>query len=279
VKQYPAIPRLADAPSDLLEGHLWLIEKVDGAHLRFQLQEEGYLRFGDRNRVYDPEDVPEPYQHAVRHIREEFDRPALREAVENVEDIVFFGVATHEHTIEYDWDHTPSVLGYDIWDASEGQFRPLASVEQIFESLGLDAVNVFERERPARDFDPDSFTIPDSAYYDGPAAGVVVRNKQGQRGTLVHPQVADADESVEVDTSVEGLARRYATDEYFETVASRLEDKKWDVTVDVFYEHALEDILRRNHRTLFQSRPPVDMEAFKSEVAALVRAYLDERDK
>lgn len=279
MKQFPSIPRLEDAPSDLLEGHLWLVEHVDGARVRFQLQESGRLRFGDRRRVYDPEDVPESYQHAVRHIQECFDRAALREAVDSVESIVFFGTAMHQHAVDYDWERTPSFLADDIWDASADQFRPVASVGQIVERLGLDAVNVFERERNARDFHPDSYTIPASAYYDGPAAGVVVRNKQGQRGVLHNPEVEAPEETPVVDASADELAGRYATDRRFERVASRLDDRGWDVTVDVLYERTLDDILRENHRTLFEGTHSVDMAAFRSEVAALTQSFLDDRDE
>ena len=279
MKQFPSIPRLEDAPSDLLEGHLWLVEHVDGARVRFQLQESGRLRFGDRRRVYDPEDVPESYQHAVRHIQECFDRAALREAVDSVESIVFFGTAMHQHAVDYDWERTPSFLADDIWDASADQFRPVASVGQIVERLGLDAVNVFERERNARDFHPDSYTIPASAYYDGPAAGVVVRNKQGQRGVLHNPEVEAPEETPVVDGSADELAGRYATDRRFERVASRLDDRGWDVTVDVLYERTLDDILRENHRTLFEGTHSVDMAAFRSEVAALTQSFLDDRDE
>lgn len=279
MKQFPSIPRLEDTPSDLLEGHLWLVEHVDGARVRFQLQESGRLRFGDRRRVYDPEDVPESYQHAVRHIQECFDRAALREAVDSVESIVFFGTAMHQHAVDYDWERTPSFLADDIWDASADQFRPVASVGQIVERLGLDAVNVFERERNARDFHPDSYTIPASAYYDGPAAGVVVRNKQGQRGVLHNPEVEAPEETPVVDGSADELAGRYATDRRFERVASRLDDRGWDVTVDVLYERTLDDILRENHRTLFEGTHSVDMAAFRSEVAALTQSFLDDRDE
>lgn len=39
MKQYPSIPRVDTAPGDLFaEGHLWILEKVDGANMRFQLQ-------------------------------------------------------------------------------------------------------------------------------------------------------------------------------------------------------------------------------------------------
>lgn len=278
MKQFPSTPRLEDAPPDLLDGHLWLVEYVDGAPFRFQLQDSGRLRFGDDQRVYDPDDVPAPYQHAVRHVQERLDRTALREAVENVTDIVFFGTAMHRQAIEYDWDRTPSFLGSDVWDAGDDQFRPVTSVGKIFDQLGLDAVAVFERERNARDFDPDSYTIPASGYYDGPAAGVVVRNKQGQRGLLPNPDVATPDETPVVDASATELAGRYATDRRFERVASSLEDRGWDVTVDVLYERTLDDILRANHRTLFEGTRSVDMAAFRSEVAALTQSFLDNRD-
>ena len=38
MKKFPSIPRVANAPDGLLEeGHLWLLEKLDGANFRFQL--------------------------------------------------------------------------------------------------------------------------------------------------------------------------------------------------------------------------------------------------
>ena len=139
MKQFPSIPRLANAPDRLFEtGHIWLLEKVDGANVRFQLQESGLIVVGDRSRVYDdPDAIPTPYRHAVRHIRENLDRQALRRAVDDPTEIVFFGEAMHHHTIEYDWQRTPSFLGFDVWSTSKQQFYPFDAVERIFERLGL----------------------------------------------------------------------------------------------------------------------------------------------
>jgi len=187
MKQFPSIPRIEAAPDDLLsEGHLWLLEKVDGANFRFELQASGLLRFGDRSRVYDdPDDVPGPYQHAVRHIQTNLNREALRNAVDDVETITFFGEAMHHHTIEYDWERTPSFLGFDVWSDETGRFLPPDRIEQIFERLGLQTVPVIERERPAKYFDPTSYEIPNSQFYDGPAEGVVLRNKRDQRAKVL----------------------------------------------------------------------------------------------
>ena len=277
MKLFPSIPRRANAPEELFRtGHLWLLEKVDGANFRFQLQQSGRLRFGDRNRVYqDPTKVPAPYQHAVRYVQEQLDREALRAAVDDVEEIVFFGEAMHRHTIEYDWDRTPSVLGFDVWSAADEAFRPPGAVNRIFERLGLQPVNAVDRELSARDFDPDSYSIPQSAWYDGPAEGVVVRNKRGQRAKLLHPDFREVEETIPVDASAEELAAKYATERRFEKLVGAFEDRDQAINFDALYDRVLEDILREEHKRLYHGSQEIDMSAFRSEVAARTQAFLD----
>jgi len=278
MKTYPSIPRVSNAPAELFEeGHLWLLEKVDGANFRFQLQQSGLVRFGDRSRVYeDPADVPDPYQHAVRHIQESLDRTALRNAVDDAEQIVFFGEAMHHHTIEYDWERTPSFLGIDVWSATTESFRPPDAAERIFQHLGLQPVNAIERELPARDFDPDAYTVPQSAWYAGPAEGVIIRNKQGHRAKLLHPDFREVDDTVPVDASAAELARKYATTRRFEKLAAKFDDQEQPVTFERLYERVLEDIVREEHKRLYHGGQPVDMRTLRDEVAALTRAFLDE---
>jgi hypothetical protein len=48
------------------------------------------------------------------------------------------------------------------------------------------------------------------------------------------------------------------------------------VTVETLYERTIEDIVREEHKRLYHGSDPVDMETFRSEVAALTRAFLDE---
>ncbi|MDJ1430509.1 RNA ligase family protein [Halostagnicola sp. A-GB9-2] len=280
MKKFPSIPRVANAPDDLLkEGHLWLLEKVDGANFRFQLRQSGLVRFGDRSRVYDdPDEVPVPYRHAVDHVRENIDREALRNAVDDVEDIVFFGEAMHRHAIEYDWGRTPSFLGFDVWSADAGKFYPLDTAERIFDRIGLRPVNVFERERRARDFDPDSYAIPESKWYDGPAEGVIVRDKRGRRAKLLHPAFREVDETVPVDAPVEALAGRYVTERRLEKVAAKLEDRNRPVNFETLYDRVVTDIVREAHKELYHGSAPVDMESFRSEVGALTRRYLEARN-
>jgi len=279
MKQFPSIPRVDDVSEEIFEdGHLWLLEKVDGANMRFQLQQSGLLRFGDRSRVYDdPDAMPDPYRHAVRHVRDNLDRDALRRAVDDVEAYVFFGEAMHRHTIDYDWERTPSFLGFDVWAAADDRFLSPDAVEGIYERLGLQSVNAVERERRAREFDPTSYDIPQSAWYDGPAEGVVIRNKRGGCAKLLHPDFREVDETIPDDADASALARRYATEQRFRKLAAKLEDGEQPVTVETLYERAIEDIVREEHTRLYHGSDPVDMQSFRSEVAALTRAFLDAR--
>lgn len=276
MKQYPPIPRLEDAPEGLLEsGHLWLTELIDGAQLRIQLRDSGLLRFGDRERVYDdPDAIPAPYRPAVRHVRERLDREALRAAIDDVESVVLFGEATHYRTIEYDWERMPAFLGFDVWSADSETFRPPDVTEQIFERLGLEPVNALEREYNTRDFDPDAYSVPDSAWYDGPAAGVVVRNKTGGRAKRLASAYRSADGPEPIESSAEELAETYATDRRFEAIARELDARGEAVSFDTLYERVFEAIVREEYGRLFHDESSIDVSAFRSALATRTQLYL-----
>ncbi|MFC6730384.1 hypothetical protein ACFQDG_17165, partial [Natronoarchaeum mannanilyticum] len=200
MKSRPPLPPIDEMRDELLGGgHLWLQEYVDGGALRFQLREDGAIRFGDRERAFEPGDPPLPYRHALAHVRENLDRQALRDAVADVGAVTFFGVATHRKSIDYDWARTPPVLGTDVWSATEKSFLPPDRVEQIFRRLGLAPVNAVRKELRAQDFDPDAYEFPASEWYDGPMAGVVVRSKTGGAARLLAPEFREADESAAGD--------------------------------------------------------------------------------
>jgi hypothetical protein len=276
MKRYPPIPRVEDAPEELFDrGHLWLQELVDGVHLRFRLLESGEIRFGGRTRVYDPDEIPLSVRCAVRHVRERLDREALRTALGNTADAVFFGVATTRRGVDYDWERTPPFLGVDVWSVADERFRPPDAVEQIYDRLGLAAVNAFEKEVRAADFDPASYEIPTSNWYDGPAAGVVVRNKTGGRAALVDSDVREPADPEPVEASVSELVRRHATDARFERLARELADRGIAVTFDAMYDRALEAIARETR--LFDEDAGVDPGAFRSEMAPLLQQFLSER--
>ncbi|MFP9061283.1 RNA ligase family protein [Natrialbaceae archaeon A-chndr2] len=277
MKDYPAIPHATAAPDRIFEsGHLWLLEKVDGEPFRFQVRSSGLLRFGDRNRWYDdPNAVPKPFQHAVSHVRANLERSALRDAVDDSESLVFFGEAMHRQRIDYDWDRMPSFLGFDVWNDDTDRFYPPDTVEQIYERLGLYPVNAFERERRARDFDLESYTVPQSHWYDGPAEGVIVRDKRGTRAKILHPTSDDLEDPVQEVATAAQLVERYATDERIAGVAATLEARDGAVTLEALHERVLEAIGREANHQLYRADGAVDMDAFRSALWDALRRWMD----
>ncbi|MBP1986852.1 hypothetical protein [Halolamina salifodinae] len=278
MKQFPPIPAIDDASASALSGHLWLLEAVEGSILRFQLRDAGRLRFGSARGTYrDFDAVPPECRRAVRHVRERLDREALRGAVDEVSDLTFVGWATHRERIDYDWARLPPFLGLGVWSAESEAFRPPDAVEGIYERLGLHPANAFERERNSRDFDPEGYTIPESAWSDGPAAGVVVRDKSGGRVQRKNSGIStESRGSGEFAgaTDAESLAAAVATDQRFQRVADRLRGRGWELSVDVLQERTLDDIYREEHGRLFASEHDIDRAGFRAAIATRAQQFL-----
>lgn len=277
MQPFPPVPPVADAPASLLDDnssggghHLWLQEWVVGAPLRFRLTESGLLSFGDDDRVFDADGVPVGYERAVAHVRATFDRPALRAALDDVSDAVFYGVATREEGVAYDWDRTPPFLGVDVWTA-DGGFRPPDAAEALFDRLGLTPVNAVAKEVRADSFDPESYELPESAWRDGPAAGVLVRTKTGDRAKLV----GDWSPPDPLRGAPSEVAEPLATDERIEAAAERVAgDGGAAADVSAVTDRVVAELGRREYARLFGDGAAVDEAAFRSAVAERVGRVL-----
>jgi len=309
MRRFPPLPDLDDeeAPDHVLEGHLWLLELIDGSGLRFRMDDSGLLRFGGPEATYaDLDAVPLALRSAVRCVRDRFGREALRSAVDDPAGVTFFGVATHRRGTDYDWDRLPSFLGTDVWvggggeaDAgtTDGAFRPPDSVAAIFDGVGLDPVNAVAREVNARDFDLDRYAVPASAWRDGPAAGVVVRNKRGGRGRIVRGVVDGGDEGDDGDAdwtesgdptdggsgdsvAPDELAATHAGRERFERIVASLERRGDPATVDALADRTIEAVARETSLrfgTEHSGPAGVDVARFRASVVERARAFLDDR--
>ncbi|MGQ3327685.1 MULTISPECIES: hypothetical protein [Halorubrum] len=290
MRSFPPLPDVRDsrAPDALLSGHLWLLELIDGTGLRFRMEASGLLRFGDPETTYgDPGAAPVALRPAVRDVRERFDRDALRDAVDTPEGVTFFGVATHHRGTDYDWDRLPPFLGTDVWigthegsesEARAGAFRPPDAAAAIFEGVGLDPVNAIEREVNGRDFDPEAYAVPQSAWRDGPAAGVVVRNKRGGRGVI---RAADGPtdtgaEAPAVDDP-EAIAATYVTDDRFERVVEALDRRGEEPTVDAVADRIVEAIARETPVRFAGGGGSADPARVRTAVIERTRRRLDDR--
>jgi hypothetical protein len=271
MKSHPSPPQLEDAPEGLLSrGHLWLREHVVGPRVRFTMESSGLLIFGDRERVFD--DIPPKYEHAVRHIRDEFDRDAFHSAVENPSAYDFFGVAPCHVGVDYDWDRLPSFLGLAIWSESNEQFVPSDRADKVFARLNLTPVNTFQKEVNVRDFSPEQFEMPDSAWYDGPAAGVRIENRSGGNALLTEPTVGEQPTDQLAHDEPPAVASELVTDTRVNRAVEAVEAAGNTVTTGEVQTRVFEMIVREEYVRLDQSG--VDVETLRSAVGSVVAQRL-----
>lgn len=249
MKAPPSLPPVAET-EQLLTGHLWIVEDIVGLRLRFQLTATGLLQFGDSETMFDAKRVPLPYRRAVRTVSDSLDRETLRVAVSDVSQIVFFGVVPVAGTVTDDLDAMPAFLGTDVWDGTSEAFRPPDAAHGIFERLNLTPVNTFERELSARDFDPDTYQIPDSGWAETPAAGVIIKNKRGKRGRLTNPAVEPTIGAAAPEQSADSLAETAVTEARVSEIQQTLETTGEPATVDSVTDRILAQLGRRRP-TLF----------------------------
>ncbi|WP_255195704.1 hypothetical protein [Halorarius litoreus] len=264
MEPFPATPGLDDAPADLFEtGHIWLQEFVVGAPLRFRVTDAG-LAFGDERREFEQWAEPAGYRFAVREVREQFDEDAFRSAVEVPDAYTFFGVATRHEGLDYDWARLPGFLGVDLHAPDKG-FRPPDVAEQAFERLGLAPVNAIAKELATRDFRPDRYAFPSSEWYDGPVAGVLVRNKRGGRAVIENAAV----EPTKPETlAPETLVEQYLTEGRIDRIATDLGDS---ASVDTVLDRLVDELVREHYASLGDS---VDAGAVRSAAAESVARRL-----
>lgn len=269
MKPYPSLPDLDSLPPEHFEGSVWIRELVVGEALRFGVSEGGYLRFAVGERTFE-ESPPFWLRRSVGHVRRSFDVDALLREASHPTELVFYGVATIRDGVEYDWARLPPFLGFDARDRTRERWLPNDAVERAFERLGLAAVNSFEKELPVRHFYPERYEIPDSAWYDGSAAGVVVRDSHGNRAVRRNPDVEGAvDPGPDFPADPEGLASAVVTADLVERLAA---DPDHGATFDALFEATLEESFRLAHATVRGWDEP-EMRTFRGVVAERVREF------
>lgn len=280
VRDLPTVPSLADAPSDHLQGHVWVQELLDGAAVRFGVADAGYLRLGDDQQVFD--EVPPALRYAERALDRAFDLGAYLDTVDEPARYTFVGVATHRRTVDYDWDRLPAVVGTAIWDGSDQRWLPPDRVEQAFDRLGPPPVTVVEKERSVEQRPLAGYDLPDSAWYDGPAAGVTFADKRGNRAKLVRDEIQATEPSVQVETTdPRALAERFVTDALIADRAAALRERDEPVAFDRLFEAVVDRVARAHHGALFHGvtetgAVDLDWSRFRGAVAERVRRWLDE---
>lgn len=270
IRPYRDLKPLEEAADTVLGGgHLWLQEYVPGPVLAVAMDESGLLRFGSDGRPLD--DPPPSLARAVDHVRRSFDRDRFRAGVEDVTEFVFYGVATRNEGREYAWADVAPFLGLDIWTESRGRYVAPDVAERVFESINLDPVPAFAKEVPTAEFTPVTYEPPVSHWNDGPAAGVLVRNKGGGVGLHGYEPTADGDPGEDPSTVIKTAVSRHV-----DRVLAELGADAATVDPDVLADRMFAVVARVAYGPLrgpLETRP----EGVRDDVGRTVRSLLRAR--
>lgn len=158
------------------EDEIVVEEKVDGGNGCFWLEEDGSLHFGSRNRDLTHEKDEKTFK------KERNALIALLEGKTLNPDYIYFIEWMARHTIKY--TNAPAVIGIDIRHrrsmvpGQPGLFLSRDAREKEFERIGIPNVPVVWRGRSGDLAKMDvNALIPPSAYYEGKAEGIVLKNQ------------------------------------------------------------------------------------------------------
>ena len=275
VKQCPETSGLKDTE---FSGHVWVQELPTGAEFRFQVAASGLVTFVTSEGSYDTAAaVPPQFRLAADLINQRLDRKALEAATDDPSDVTFCGIATRNEGIDFDWQKVPAFVGVDVWSGRQDRFLPLDSATSVYERLGLPTLPAIDKEVAAAHADftqyADESALPQSAWRDGHAVGVLIRDKSGGRAAVWSEQ--ETTEPEHDSQSAAELAAEYATADRIERAVATLRTDKHSVTVDTVSDQLVAEIARESYTDLFSDGEFIaSLSAFQSAVAERVQQNL-----
>lgn len=328
MKKFPKLKRIGDSVNDgILESadrNIYVQEKLDGANFRFVYDRDtDRLVFGSRNVEYwndgnqpitkrdrrwfranrylnrlplvsnrptSPQnDVDKRFRHAMEYVSDVVDLDVIQRLDHQYGQLTFFGEAMHSHTIDYEWEETPSFVGFSVYSGVRDEFVTGELMEDLFSQLGLPTA-----KRHDLDVVQDGFDCPESEYYDGPAEGVVVKNDdtgqvakiRGQAFKEVAQNLSPVDDEGNAeppDSKV--LANQFATEMRILKMIHKYEDRGRDVEMAMMedlWRDVFEDVIEEEFETIFLGNHSINTKDFRSEVASntatVLQRYLNRPD-
>ncbi|MFC7135363.1 MULTISPECIES: hypothetical protein [Salinibaculum] len=278
MKQCPETPALEETES--FSGHVWVEELPTGGEFRFQVSSAGLVTFATPERTYDSrEAVPLPYWRAADAISTRLDRQVLQAARSDPGAVTFCGVAPWNAGIAYPWDAVPAFVGVDVWDEATGSFLPPDRASSVFQRIGLSTLPAIEKELQTAHTDLTRFetaeAFPESAWRDGQAVGVLIRDKSGMRAQAWRREPTPTASQPEITQEPAAtLAESYVTTNRIEQTVAALRDSGQSVTVDGIRDRLIADIAREAYSELYSDGEFIaSLSAFRSRVGERVQQH------
>lgn len=312
MKKYSKIKRcghdqnqgMFDNPDD----HLIIKEKLDGANFRWSYDNDtGKPVFGSKNVEYRKEGEPVynsgeyekldgRFTDAIEYVRENADEEQFTIHHGDPANYTFFAENMISHSLDYDWEEVPQIIGFDIYDNENNEWLPHDQVRDMFDTLGVSTAPLTEKisveEFKERHSSEEGYEIPGSEFRDGKGEGVVIINTDKEennrsgfntRAKLVteefkekHKEATGARQSVEAIHGHEKAVSKYCTDQRIRKRIHAMQNEGRDLGMEMMGNkdgskglpmRVSMDIVEEEYDDFVTSNWKIDFKEFRSLIA------------
>lgn len=254
-------------------------EKIDGANMRWWLDENNELRFGSRNVEFLPESDPNvaygAFKRAVEYIK------SLE--VKWFQGVIYYGEAMIKHTLPYDFKKHPAVILFDMYDTELDVYYQRQEIDNLYPDVPKVPV-IYEGE--LQGFDKK---IPKSLYGDFQAEGYVIkplkcgRDKFGNihRAKVVGEKFKEEKREVwrEATDKESAFAMKFTTTGRIDKMIHKLETAKEEKVqpqwISILTYNITQDICSEEFKKLLKIGTP-DLRSIRREVQRQVKLRLQQ---
>lgn len=310
MKKFPKLKRCGHDQNNGMfenpEDELVIKEKLDGANFRWTYNDDGKPVFGSKNVEYvkdgepvynsgDYEKLDGRFTDAIDYVRETVDVEEVKEIFGHT-NLTFFGENMVKHSLQYEFDEMPQVIGFDVYDHEEEEFIMWEAAHSTFEYIGMKATPIVElinvEEFKEQHSSEEGYEIPESQYRDGKAEGVVIINTDMEendrsgfntRAKLVteefkekHKKATGANQSVEAIHGHEKAVSKFCTDARIRKQIHKMQDEGRELGMELMANQGnsnglpirvANDIVEEEYDSFVKSNWKVDFKEFRSLVA------------
>ncbi len=190
-----------------------------------------------------------------------------------------------KHTMSYDWDRIPPLLGFDIYDIEKERYLKTDTAKVVFEGLGLAFVPIIKTVTAGELKEITEDIIPISKYSLHQAEGVVFKNNEKQLiAKLVREKFKEKNKEVfggckkHAKTDEEYLVAVYCTNSRIDKMIFKLTDEGEKIDMPMMKQlptRVYKDIWEENWQEITNMRGKVvDFQSFKKKVTGRCLAVL-----
>jgi hypothetical protein len=261
-------------PDDLIV----IEEKIDGANFRFMVK-DGEFIFGSRTQELTKDRQEQKnWKQCCDYIRETV------KPLKEYEGFIFYGELCRRHTIGYNFEKMPPVLGFDIYNTYTGKYIPFDAAKNMFAELGIEFVPIIKVIKAGSIAEVTDEDVPQSQYYEGKAEGIVFKNYNEQIFAK-HVREEFKEDNKKAfggtpkyeETDSGKIMARYCTNARIEKCIYKLEDDGNDIAMELMKylpKLVYEDIVEEEWRTILLSQYKIDCKRMKRIVCKRCAAVL-----